>query len=329
MRANGLAIKKNVSLKNYTTFKTGGPAKYFVEVKSKEELVNVLQWAREKNLPFFVLGGGSNLLVSDEGFGGLVIKMKNEKLEMKNQNLKSKILECGAGVKLADLLMFCLQEGLAGMEWAAGIPQATVGGAIRGNAGAFGETMGDAVREVEAIEMKNEKLKMKNDNEKFKIIKIKNKECGFSYKESIFKKNSNLIILSAVLQLKKKNKKEIANEIKKISEYRKSHHPAEPSAGSVFKNIKLKAGNEKLFRSYPEFAKFKKQGEIPAGWLIEKAGLAAKKTSGAMISEKHRNFIVNAGTAKSKDVVSLIKLAKQKVKNKFGVSLKEEIQYLK
>jgi len=294
-------IQKNVSLKNYTTFKIGGPAKYFFIAKSKEDLIEAVRFAKQKGLPFFILGGGSNLLVADEGYDGMVIKIQNSKFEIQNENAKCKIF-CEAGVKLKDLVELSLENDLTGLEWAAGIPRATVGGAVRGNAGAFGSSIGDVVEEVECVEV--EPL---GEVRPPKIRTFNNKNCQFSYKETIFKKNKNLIILSCVLQLKKGDKKGIKQKIKYFSDYRKKNHPMEfLSAGSVFKN----------------------PPKIPAGELIEKCGLKGKRIGAAQVSTKHANFIVNLGKATSGDVIQLINLIKNKVKNKFGVELKEEIQFL-
>ncbi len=258
-----MKFQKNVLLKNYTTFKIGGPAKYFCFAKNKEGLIEAVKWAKEKNLPFFILGGGSNLLVSDKGYEGLVIKYQNPKLaEYVNK----------------------------GLEWAAGIP-GTVAGAIRGNAGAFEGEMKDVVKEVEVFDAKTQKIKI-----------FKNKDCQFSYRNSVFKKNPNLIILSAKIRSSRGNPKKIQQYLN----YRKERHPQEPSAGSVFKN---------LF-------------DVPAAKLIAECGLKGKRIGGAQISEKHPNFIINLGNAKSSDVLKLINLVKRKVKNKFGKKLEEEIQYL-
>lgn len=285
-----MIIKRGVFLKNYTTFKIGGPAKYFLIVKTQKDLAKAILLAKKQNLPFFILGGGSNLLVSDKGFDGLVIQIKNQKTKIKNS-----IVTAGAGVSLAQLLSATANAGLSGMEWAAGIPGATVGGAVRGNAGAFETEMKDIVAKVEAFDAKSEKIKIFN-----------NKSCRFGYRESVFKKNPNLIIFSAELALRKSDKGKVKQKVKEILGYRTGRHPKFPSAGSIFKNL----------------------NNVRARDLIEKAGLKAKKVGQAQISDQHANFIVNLGNAKASDVLSLINLAKRKVKKKFKISLKEEIQYL-
>lgn len=269
-------IKKNVLLKNFTTFRIGGKARYFFVAKTKEDLIKAIVAAKKAKLPFFILGGGSNVLVSDGGFKGLVIKY--------GQSLSSYVSK--------------------GLEWAAGIP-GTIQGAIYGNAGAFGKSMKDIVKEVEVFDVKTEKIKI-----------FKNKDCRFSYRNSIFKKNKNLIILSVKIKTKKEKKGDealassstfAAARVKQYLDYKKQNHPWNyPSAGSVFKN--------------PD--------GFSAAWLVEACGLKGKRIGKAEISKKHANFIINLGGAKEKDVVKLINLAKKTVKKKFKINLQEEIQFL-
>lgn len=274
-----MLIKENVSLVKYTTFHIGGPAKYFFEAKNKGEIIRAVKWAREKKLPFFILGGGSNLLVSDKGYKGLVIKT--------GEPLSSYISK--------------------GLDWAIGIP-GTIQGAVYGNAGAFGKSMKDVVQSVEVFDAQTNKIKI-----------FKNKDCRFAYRTSIFKKNKNLIIISAKIKIKKSNPKKIEEYLN----YKKNTQPLNfPSAGSVFKNPKgFSAGElgDEAKASSSAFA---------AAWLIEKCGLKGKKIGNVKVSEKHANFIVNLGNGKARDVIKLIKLIKTKVKNKFKINLQEEIQFL-
>ncbi|OGZ20038.1 MAG: UDP-N-acetylenolpyruvoylglucosamine reductase [Candidatus Nealsonbacteria bacterium RIFCSPHIGHO2_01_FULL_43_31] len=258
-----MKFQENIPLKKYTTFKIGGSAKYFFVAKTKTSLVKAIQAAKKASLPFFILGGGSNLLISDEGYQGLIIK---------------------TGKPLSSYVS-------KGLEWAAGIP-GTVEGAVWGNAGAFGKSMQDVVKKVEVFDIKDGKIKILN-----------NKDCQFGYRDSIFKKNKNLIILSVKIKTRKSN----LNKIKEYLNYRKDRQPLNlPSAGSVFKNPK----------------------NYSAGELIEKAGLRGKKIGGAQISNIHANFIVNLNKATAQDVLSLIKLIKKTVYGKFKVKLREEIVIL-
>ncbi|MFH1462550.1 MAG: UDP-N-acetylmuramate dehydrogenase [bacterium] len=306
-----MKFQKDVSLKKYTTFRIGGKAKYFFSAKNKEELALAVKSAEEMNLPFFVLGQGSNVLVSDEGFKGLVIKMQNSKIKMQNEKSKCKIF-AEAGALLAKLVKFSKNKGLTGLEWAAGIP-GSVGGAVFGNAGAFGKSMDDIVKKIEVFETKS--LKFKHYTAK---------ECSFNYRKSLFKRRKGLIIFSITLGLKKGNKKNIQKKIKEYLTYRKERHPLDfPSAGSVFKNPKgfsaARLGDEDKSSS----------SSFAAARLIEKCGLKGKRIGGVKISEKHANFIVNLGSGRAEDVRKLMNLTKQKVKNKFKIILEEEIRFLK
>ena len=303
-------IQKGVLLKNFTTLKIGGPARYFFDAKTNNDLVTALKTAKKSKLPIFVLGGGSNLLVSDKGFNGLVVKVNNSSIEIK----KNRIF-IGAGVNLTKLAYISADNGLSGFEWAAGIP-GTIGGAIYGNAHAFGTKISDLIESIKAIDLKTLKLK-----------DFTNGQCRFSLKNSIFKKNKNLVILSAVINLKEQDKEEVKSHIRKFLEYRMTNHPMNfPSAGSTFINPVVRIKNKKLLEKFTELKEYNKKGAIPAGYLIEKCGLAGKKIGKAQISEKHCNFIINLGGAESKNVLSLMDLAKREVKKKFGIELKPEIQ---
>ena len=283
-------IQKNILLKNYTTFRIGGRARYFFAAGTKEKIIWAIKRAKEKKLPFFILGGGSNLLVSDEGFKGLIIKIQNTKYQILNTKIIAE-----AGTPLGQLVNIAAISGLSGLEWAVAIP-GTIGGAVFGNAGTPEGSMKDIIRKVEVLDVKDLSFKTYNS-----------KECKFNYRSSIFKKKKNLVIISAELQLKKGDKNKIKEKIKKYLNRKKEKQPLNcPSAGSVFMNP------EGFF----------------AGKLIERAGLKGEKIGGAEISEKHANFIVNSGKASGQDVIKLINLIKKQVKKKFKVVLKEEIQFL-
>jgi len=297
-------IKKNVALNNFTTFHIGGVAKYFFQAENKEEIIEAIQWAQQKKLPFFVLGGGSNILISDKGYKGLIIRLQST-----SYKLQTNIIEAEAGVPLGKVVGLALQQGLTGLEWAMGIP-GTVGGAVFGNAGAFGKSMADVVETVEVIDISNFQfspvVKGFTLTTGQAIFNFQKKECEFGYRESIFKRNKNLIILSARIKLEKGNKEAIEKQMKEFFQVKRNAQPLEYfSAGCVFKN--------------PE--------NISAGELIEKANLKGKQIGQAQISNKHSNFIVNMGKAKAIDVVKLINLTKKTVKRKFNVDLEEEIQY--
>ena len=306
-------VQKNVLLADYTTYKIGGPAKYFFNAKNIEELEKILSLAKKIKLPVFILGGGSNLLISDKGFKGLVIK-----IDILGIGIKGNKFIVGAGEKLTKLAYLSAENGLSGLEWAAGIPGAAVGGSIYGHAQAFGTKISSIVESVQAIDCKT-----------FEIKNFTNKQCYFSLKSSIFKEKRNLVIISAVLIFEKGKPDEIKEKIKEFLDYRRNRHPIEfPSPGSTFVNPEVKIKNKKLLEKYPELIEFNEVGIIAAGYLIAKSGLSGKTIGHAQISEKHSNFIINLGGAKAKDVLTLINLAEKKVKINFGISLKPEVQFV-
>jgi UDP-N-acetylmuramate dehydrogenase len=287
-----MKLKENVSLSKYTSFKIGGNAKYLTEAKDKKDIIEAVKFAKENKINFYILGAGNNVLAQDEGYNGLIIAIRNSKFEINNFEITAE-----AGALLKDLVASAAKSSLSGLEWAEGIP-ASVGGAVFGNAQAFDSNMAKTVKEVEALDLKDLKIK-----------KFSNEQCHFSEKSSIFKTNKNLIILSVVLELKKGDRKEIEKIAKEHLERRKQRHPLNfPSAGSVFVN---------------------QPGREPSSYLIEKAGLKGSKVGSAQISEKHAGFIINVGGAKAEDVLKLIKIIKKEVKNKFNISLEEEIQIIK
>lgn len=285
--------KEGVELKELTSFKIGGKAKYFFIAKKKEDLVTAVSAAKETKTPFFIIGGASKILVSDKGFSGLVIKDETFGSEIKK--ISDTEISVGSGLPLSFLSEYLISNSLSGFEWAFSIP-GTVGGAVANNSGAFKNSMQDNVLEVEVFEAEEEKTKI-----------FRSKDCGFEYRGSIFKKNKDLIILSVKLKFQKGSDQEIKNKTKEILELRARNQPLYlPSVGSIFKN--------------PE--------NISAGKLIEDCGLLGKTMGGAKISEIHGNFILNCNNASSDDVKKLILLAKREVKKKFGVNLEEEIQIL-
>jgi UDP-N-acetylmuramate dehydrogenase len=306
-------IKKNVLLKNHTTFRIGGPAKYFLIAQKKEQVIKALQLAKKLNIPFFILGGGSNVLVADKGFNGLVIKIqnKNPKFTVKKGNT----IEVLAGVLVKDVVKFTTTRGLQGLEWAGGLP-GTFGGAVRGNAGAFGAETKDLIVKVQAL-----------DNN-IKLRTLSNKQCQFSYRSSIFKKK-NWIILSATIQCKKGDKKKLQEIAESHINYRKEKHPLEyPNAGSIFKNVDFKIISPKFQKLFLDKVKKDPFLIVPSAWFIIGAGLTGKKIGQAQISKKHSNYIVNRGNAKAKDVVVIIESSKKHIKKIYGIELEQEVQYL-
>ena len=289
-----LEIKQKEPLSKHTTFAIGGPAKYFAVVKTKEEVLEAIGFAEGKKLPFFVLGGGSNILINDGGYDGLIIK-----IQIGGVKVGEDTITAGAGALLSQMVNESANKGLSGLEWAAGIP-GTIGGAINGNAGAHGRSVSESAREI---------VVLAEEGGKWKEKKYSNKECGFEYRKSKFKHLANReIILEVVLKLQKSDTEKVRGEIRNTVLKRKGKIPPQPSAGCVFKNIK-------------------KDGQLIAavGKLVEECGLKGVKSGNAEIPHLHGNYVVNLGGAKAEDVLKLINLSKQKVKDRFNLELEEEI----
>ncbi len=301
-------IEKNYPLADETTFKIGGPAEFFLAIDNREQFEEAVKEAVKLDLKVSILGGGSNTLVSSEGVEGLVLKLRSGEIEFLDKDL----LRVDAGTSLPRLSMFALEHSLKGLEWAGGVP-GTLGGAVYGNAGAFGQMTADLIEEVEVLE-------------KGKKLVLRREDLDFSYRGSIFKEK-DLIVISASLRFKKGEKDKIKEKTKKFLERRKNKHPiACPSAGSVFKNPVV-SERDSLWED-SRLKKFKEKGYIPSGYLIEEVGLKGKIEGGAKISEKHANFIINENNATSEDVKKIIKEIQEKVLSVFGISLEREIKFL-
>ncbi len=325
---------QNIPLKKYSNYKIGGPADYFYEFKSKEELVKALdEWKKldPENKNILILGKATNILFNDAGFRGLVLKDEINFIEKEGE-----IIEAGSGVLISDLLDYCVKNSLSGLEWAGGLP-GTVGGAVRGNAGAFGGETKDNVIEVESIDLETRQIKKRN-----------NSKCLFGYRQSVFKNKDGgrrpggpspnrevlrtgglaqkEVILSAKFKLKKGEEREIKQKTQEKIDYRISKHPLDlPNIGSMFKNIPVKQVPENVLIRFRDKIKKDPFPVLPVAKLLAEAGLKGRTVGGAMISPKHPNFIVNFNNAKAEDVKDLIEIVKKEIKEKFEVSLEEEI----
>ena len=278
----------NEPMASHTTFRIGGPADYFVMPETAEELANVLQLCKEENIPYFILGNGSNLLVGDKGFRGVVIQLyKNfDGIQIEGTTVTAK-----AGAMLIRVAKEAGKAGLTGLEFASGIP-GTIGGAMVMNAGAYGGEMIDVVTSVTVLTKDGE------------IRKLTGEEMNFRYRGSVVE-DEGYIVLEAVMELKEGNLEEIQACIEELSVQRKTKQPIEyPSAGSTFKR--------------PE-------GYF-AGKLIMDAGLRGYQVGGAQVSEKHCGFVINAGGATAADVMQLMQDVSDKVQEQFGVALEPEVK---
>ena len=276
----------------YTTFKIGGPAECLIKIDKMEDLKEILEFAKQKNITMTVIGNGSNLLVSDQGIKGITLMIKLRKIDIQE---KKNIIQItvGAGEKLGKLAQICLQKEITGLEELAGIP-GTIGGAVRMNAGAYGREMKDIVKSVKCLNYEG--------NEK----EFTNKELQFDYRSSLFKKEK-YIITEVILHLQKGKKQEIKAKMDEFATYRREKQPIEhPNAGSTFKR-----GNDFITAK-----------------LIDEAGLKGYAIGDAEVSIKHSGFIINKGKATAKDVLALIEYVKEKVYEKFEKQIELEIEVI-
>ncbi len=304
-------VKKNILLAPHTTFRIGGAAKYFFVARTPSSVIRALKAAKSCRTPFFVLAGGSNVVMADKGFEGLVIYIK-----ILDHTIARTRVSAGAGVPMAFLVRETAKRKLAGLEWAGGLP-GTLGGAVRGNAGAFGGEIKDSVVSVRAID------------EKGRVRAFSRAQCKFSYRSSIFKEKK-YIVLSVRLGLKKGNAKELSRIAKSHMKYRRERHPLEyPNAGSVFKNCDVKKMPVRWRKQFANIIKTDPFPVIPTAAIIAAAGLKGLRVGNVQVSTKHPNYIVNLGNGRAKDVARLVEKVKQKVKKKFGMQLEEEIQFVR
>jgi len=281
----------NEPMSKYTSFKIGGPAECLIKIKTQEELKAILELAKKHNIPLTIIGNGSNLLVSDEGIKGIVLKIEISTFELDEQTAKLKV---GSGVKLGMIAQKCLKQELAGFEFASGIP-GTIGGAIRMNAGAHGREMKDVVTTITYMDRNGE------------IHTIQNEQAEFEYRHSLFAQK-DYIILEVEMQLEKGNADEIQAKMNEYATYRKEKQPIEyPSAGSTFK----------------------RGADFITAKLIDECGLKGYQIGGAQISEKHAGFIINKENATAEDVMKLMEYTKEQVYNKFGKEIEPEIEIIK
>lgn len=283
-------IKYNELLKNHTSLRIGGPADVFCSPDNIEDLKKVVSISKKYNIPFWVMGNGTNLLILDNGIRGLVINLNKD---FKKMEFSDKIVKVGAGVSLALLSKMALNRELSGLEFACAIPGA-LGGAIINNAGFKGNCMADVIQNVTFLTRENKKEITSKSN------------LNFNYRECNLK-GKPVIILEATLLLEKGNKEEIESKIKQNIEIRKTRQPLDKfSAGSIFKNP-------------PGYY---------AGELIEKVGAKGLSRGKAEVSTRHANFIINNGGASAGDILYLIEEIEERVKKNFGIKLEREIEIL-
>jgi len=276
-------------MSRHTSYKIGGPADVMVCPRSVGGIQAALRVAREHRVPVFILGGGSNLLVRDGGLRGLVLNLYGTLKELRAQGEE---VTAGGGAKVTALVNFCARRGLAGLEPMAGVP-GSVGGAVKGNAGAFGATISDHLAAVRLLEVAGEERVLSRET------------LHFAYRQSSLTEGE--VVLSATFGLRRADPTALQEKVARILEERKAKQPVEwRSAGSVFKNP---------------------PGDF-AGRLIEACGLKGTREGGAAISERHANVIVNSGNARAEDVLALMRRMREAVREKFGITLSPEVELL-
>lgn len=319
-----IVVKENEPLAPYTIYKIGGPARFFIEVRTAQELEESVRYAAGKQTPFFIMGAGSNTLVSDKGFDGMIIHMTGGEIKIEGERMTA-----DAGVMMARAAVESARAELAGFAWAIGVP-GSIGGSVRGNAGCFGHEMKDVVERVRVLQIQSPKSKIQN--QEFDVIELKNSECEFGYRDSIFKRNPEWIVLGATLKLEVGDSAAVQAEMRRMSAERAAKQDiGAKSCGCIFKNPsweRIGEPKEALIAKFPELDRFSGQDIIPAAFLIDQAGLKGKRMGRIVISARHANFFINEGGGTADEVVMLISLVKDVVRRSYRITLQEEIQYL-
>lgn len=295
LEESGLTLKEGVVLSKYSSFRIGGPADYFLEVREPVDLIKAIQIARHHQCPFYVIGRGYNLLFDDSGYRGLIIRNLASGVKFEADNYS---LEVCSGTCLSDLLNKAISEGLTGLEFLAGIP-GTVGGAVYGNAGAFGQAIGDRVLEITIL------------GDSGQEIPVTREELQFDYRHSALK-NSHKVIVKTRIEVEPISGNEVRRKIEDYLEQRSKKLPPEGTAcaGSFFKNP-VHGGKK-----------------IPAGQLLEQAGAKGMKVGQAAVYSGHCNFIINLGGATCLQVLTLAEELKEKVWKHSGIRLEEEVIFV-
>ena len=281
-----ISYKEDISLRNYNTYRVNTISKFLVFPKTIEEVVKIITFLRENNIKHYILGNGSNIILSMDYYDGVMIKLDN----LNTIEYDGNLVTVGAGYSLIKLSLDTIEKGLSGMEFSSGIP-GSVGASVAMNAGAYNEDLSGILKEILVLTPENEVKKMTKE------------ELEFSYRSSFLKRNKKYIVLSATFELKKGNIEEMKQIVEERQQKRIASQPYDmPNAGSVFRNPE---GNY-------------------AGALIEKVNLKGYNINGAEVSTKHANFIVNKGTASGKDIISLIEKIQKEIKERYNVELKLE-----
>jgi UDP-N-acetylmuramate dehydrogenase len=307
-RIPNLTVSSDTPLSRYTRFGIGGPADLYAETASVEAFVAALEAARSSGIPVMVIGGGTNLIVSDRGFRGIVLRYRADRLLAANTRVCA-----DAGAVLQDLADFAIARGLKGLETLSGIP-GSVGAAIYGNAGAYGHSISERVLKVRFYDGREVRV-------------YENAECEFHYRESIFKRNKEWIIFSTELQLDAADSAGLRQEADEILRVRNAKFPVTMKcAGSIFKNLLWKDLPAAAAAEVPPSAV--REGKVPAAWFLERAGAKGLQRGDIRVADYHANLIYNAGAGTAADLCAMIDELKRRVRDRFGIDLEEEVQYV-
>ncbi|MBI2049822.1 UDP-N-acetylmuramate dehydrogenase [Candidatus Roizmanbacteria bacterium] len=303
----GDKLQENSPLSTITTVQTGGNAKGLVKVKTQEELIDAVNFLKENGVKFLVVGGLSNLLFPDEGYDGVIVKNEVEGIKLDNE-----ILTVKSGTVLQQLVDFTIEKGLNGLDKMTGIP-GTVGGAIYGDAGAYGQTISDYLTSVTVLH-------------NGQIVKLLKDECGFTYRNSIFKQTKD-IILEAAFKLIKDDSQHLVEESKEVYSIRiKKYPPGLKSPGSFFMNIPVEKIPERGMKLIPEDKI--KNGRAHVGWLLESVGAKGMTEGGVHVADYHGNLFLNDQNGTSLDYYKLAKELSTRIKEKYGIILEPEVQLI-
>lgn len=297
----------------HTNFRIGGNARYYVVAQTKEECLRAIELAERAGLAWYAYGGGSNMLVADKGFDGLMIQTGFRSIQIRGDEIV-----CDAGAITALVARKSAEAGLAGFEWAAGVP-GTIGGAIYGNAGCYGGEMKEVVVSVDAFRLSDQQR-----------VALSKEECGFGYRESVFKKE-RYVIFGCTIKLARGDSAASLARIGEIQMMRKEKQPlGDSGAGCMFKNVE--------FQDEADISQLQSQTDVPAsmiaaktisaGWIIERAGLLGRRIGDIEVSPKHGNFLINHGNGTADEVAQLVSICQMEVRNRFGLRLQTEVQFV-
>lgn len=304
----GISVRRDVPLAEHTRFGLGGPADFFVETANSEAFAEALRVARECGLETVVIGGGTNLVVADAGFGGMVLRLICDSIRAEGTGV-----EVEAGAVLQNLVDFTVEAGLKGLETMTGIP-GSVGGAIYGNAGAYGQSIMERVVEVRFFDGAG-------------IRTFDNAQCEFRYRESIFKRHKDWIIFSARLGMDRGDGSVLRAEADRILKIRNEKYPPTMKcAGSIFKNFLLAELPAAVAAEVP--ANKVIEGKIPSAWFLEQVGAKGMRAGGIQVADYHANLIYNTGAGTARELVELIEELQRRVRERWGIPLEEEVQYV-